>query len=421
MGMIYKRGNTFWLKYYRNGKPYYESTKSDKETEAKKLLKKREGEISDGKLPGVYFDRVKYEELEEDFLRDYRINQKKSLIRAEKSTDHLKGYFEGFKVSRITTSHIQSYIEDRQGEGASNATINRELSALKRMLNMGARQTPPKVDRVPYIPMLKENNIRKGFFEHGDFIALRDKLPDYLKGFVTFAYKTGWRVSEIENLTWGQVDLDQGTVRLEAGETKNEEGRTVFLDKELKAVFNQQWESRKRNGKLIRYVFPNKDGKNMIKDFRGAWKKACKNAGIGKRLFHDLRRTAVRNMVRSGIPERVAMMISGHKTRAVFERYNIVSDTDLKEAALRQETYLKGRDGYKTVTISDFSKKKGFEQNAQTPANGMPEVGIEPTRTRGPEDFESSASTSFTTPALNIDYSKSEGLSIKLPQLTEQP
>ena len=69
------------------------------------------------------------------------------------------------------------------------ATINRELSALKRMLNMGARQTPPKVDRVPYIPMLKENNTRKGFFEHGDFIALRDKLPDYLKGFVTFAYE----------------------------------------------------------------------------------------------------------------------------------------------------------------------------------------------------------------------------------------
>jgi hypothetical protein len=96
----------------------------------------------------------------------------------------------------------------------------------------------------------------------------------------------------------------------------------------------------------------------------------------------------------------VFMMISGHKTRAVFERYNIVSDTDLREAAQRQEAYLRGRDGYKMVTISEFGKKEGFEQNAQTRNSRMPEVGIEPTRTRGPEDFESSASTSFTTPAL---------------------
>jgi integrase len=312
---------------------------------------------------------VSFDELADDFLRDYRINQRKSLVRAERSTGHLKGYFEGFKISHITTPHIQAYIETREEEGAANASINRELSALKRMLNMGARQTPPKVDRVPYIPMLRENNTRKGFFEHGDFIALRGKLPDYLKGFVTFAYKTGWRVSEIENLTWNQVDREQGIVRLEAGETKNDQSRTVYLDEELSEVIKGQWEGRKKKGRLSPYVFPGKDGKDRLKDFRGAWAKACKDAGIGKRLFHDLRRTAVRNMVRAGIPERVAMMISGHKTRSVFERYNIVSDTDLREAAQRQEAYLKDRDGYKKVTISDFGKKRGPEQSAQTPAH----------------------------------------------------
>ena len=331
-----------------------------KESDAKRLLKKREGEISEGKIPGVYFDKVRFEELSEDFIRDYRINQRKSLNRAERSVAHLKGTFEGYRIPDITNPKIAVYIETRINEGATNATINRELSALKRMLNLGARQTPPKVDRVPYIPMLKENNVRKGFFEHDEFIALRSALPSYLKGFVTFGYKAGWRVSEITGLTWNQVDRLQGIVRLEAGETKNNDARTVYLDRELKDVFNNQWELRKKSGTLTPFVFPNHDDKDKIKDFRGSWKKACEDAKIGKRLFHDFRRTAVRNMVRSGIPERVAMMISGHKTRSVFDRYNIVSESDLKIAAQKQETYLELQTGTISGTIHNFEQKKGL-------------------------------------------------------------
>lgn len=159
-------------------------------------MRKREGEISDGKIPNVYFDRIKFNDLADDFLADYKVNERKSLVRAERSVNHLKESFEGAKVANITTPRINAYIQKRLDEGAENATVNRELAALKRIFNLGARQTSPKVDRVPYIPMLKESNVRKGFFEHGDFLALRDKLPEYLKGFVTFAYKTGWRVSE---------------------------------------------------------------------------------------------------------------------------------------------------------------------------------------------------------------------------------
>jgi integrase len=383
MGSIYKRGNIYWIKYYRSGKPYRESSESKKEADAKRLLKKREGEIASGKLPGIYFDKIRFDELAQEFLSDYRINQKKSLKRAERSINHLKKTFEGMRVVDITTPLINKYIENRlswrckhckeiiepqdscshcSGEeikrGAANATINRELAALKRMLNLGAQQTPPKVDKVPYIQMLKEDNVRKGFFEHGDFLAFRTALPSYLKGFVTFAYKVGWRVSEIRGLTWSQVDLNQGIVRLEVGETKNAEGRTVYLDDELKEIFEQQHKARKKQKKLIPYVFPNKEGDDKIKDFRGAWNAACKKAGIGKRLFHDFRRTAVRNMIRSSIPERVAMMISGHKTRSVFDRYNIVSDSDLQMAARLQEEYLKSVAGTNSGTIADFAEKK---------------------------------------------------------------
>jgi len=170
--------------------------------------------------------------------------------------------------------------------------------------------------------------------------------------------------AERSNLRWGQVDPDQGIVRLESGETKNDEGRTVYLDEELREVFNHQWEDRKKGQKLLPYVFPNWDGIDKITRFDKAWKRACQNAAIGKRLFHDLRRTAVRNMVRVGIPERVAMMISGHKTRSVFDRYNIVNNADLREAVQRQEAYLQGQNGYKKVTISDFGTKKGLKQYA---------------------------------------------------------
>ncbi|MFC1869513.1 tyrosine-type recombinase/integrase [Thermodesulfobacteriota bacterium] len=265
------------------------------------------------------------------------------------------------RVPNITTPRINTYIEQRLNEGAANATINRELAALKRMLNLGAMQTPPKVDRVPYIPMLKENNVRKGFFEHGEYLVLKNALPYHLQGFVTFAYKSGWRVSEISNLTWNQVDREQGIVRLEVGETKNDEGRTVYLDKELIGIFNRQWKDRKERGVLLPYVFNNMDGTDRIKDFRKSWKSACKDAGINKRFFHDFRRTAVRNMVRAGVPERVAMMVSGHKTRSIFERYNIVSDTDLRLAAQKQETYLEAQKtqmGTVSGTIHDFDTKK---------------------------------------------------------------
>ena len=186
-------------------------------------------------------------------------------------------------------------------------------------------------------------------------MALRDALPEYLRGLVTYAYKTGWRVSEITGLTWAQVDLSQGIVRLDAGTTKNDEGRTVCLDDELIEVFSNQKALMREKKSLSPYVFPNREGTDRIRYFDKAWETACKRAGIGKMLFHDFKRTAVRNKVRSGVPEPVAMMITGHKTRSAFDRYNIVSASDLKQAAQRQAEYLKSQ---KTVTILSLGQKR---------------------------------------------------------------
>jgi integrase len=331
MGSVYRRGNMWWVKYYRNGKSYRESSQSDRKEVAKRLLKSREGEISEGRMPGICFDRVNFEALSEDYLTDYRVNQRSTLNKAERCARYLGAEFGGMRVPQINTSRVKRYIERRLEAGMANASINRELAALKRMFNLAAQWTPPKVAQVPHIPMLKENNTRKGFFEHEQFLALREALPDHLRPVATFGYLTGWRREEILGLEWKQVDIKEGTVRLEPGETKNDSGRTLYMEPELLEMMKELFTRRRLD---CPYVF-HLDGK-QIKDFRKAWKKACQEAGIVGMLFHDFRRTAVRNMVRAGIPERVAMEISGHKTRAVFDRYNITSQEDLKEAAKKR-------------------------------------------------------------------------------------
>jgi integrase len=205
--------------------------------------------------------------------------------------------------------------------------------------------------------MLRENNVRKGFFEHGDFIKLRDALPEYLRGFITFAYKTGWRLGEIEELTWDKVDLKRAVVRLDPGDAKNNEPRTIVVDAELLEILNRQWKLWGKSGSVLPFVFLNAKGTDRVKQFVKSWRTACKNAQIGKRLFHDFRRSAVRNMVRAGVPERVAMTISGHKTRSVFERYNVVSEEDLRQAAQKQSDYLDSRLGTISGTIVNLNEK----------------------------------------------------------------
>src|SRR5216683_981975 len=343
-GRVFKRGSTYWIAYCYRGKEHRESSRSDNEAQARKLLKKRVGEMSQGRLIGPSEERLDFEHLASILLTDYEVNGKRSLDSAKLSVKHLREFFGSDRAVDITLDRVRSYVRERQREGAANGSINRELAALKRAFTLATRAG--RLRSAPHIPLLEENNSRRGFIDHGNFLALRDGLPTHLKDPVTFLYLSGWRVSEMRTLEWRDVDLPGRELCLRPEVSKNKDGRPLPLRVELLEIIHRAHENHRPD---CPYVF-NDDGE-PIGDFRKAWKTACKKAGLSGVIVHDLRRTAVRNMVRAGIPERVAMELSGHKTRRVFDRYNIVNDADRARASELLQTHLGAQTSARNVTV----------------------------------------------------------------------
>jgi integrase len=217
--------------------------------------------------------------------------------------------------------------------------------------------------RLPVIDRLKEAKPREGFFEREQFLSVRRQLPEDLQAAVTLAYTFGWRTpSEILPLERRQLDLEAGTLRLDAGTTKNNEGRVVYLTPELKSLLGAQVERvralERRLRRIIPALFPHLDGDEvgrLRRDIRSAWATACERAGCPGMLTHDFRRTAVRNMVNSGVPERVAMKVTGHRTRAVFDRYHIVSPGDLQDVARKLAGTFSGTSGGQPASAADVT------------------------------------------------------------------
>lgn len=359
----------WWIKYGKDGRVFRESSRSEKYSDAERPLKIRVGEIAAGRFQGLNPERTTADELLGDVLLDYRVDGKAVRFAASAIDNHLRPHFSGRRASTVSTAGVQKYAgfrrsanqgarpyRGRLGEAkhipilpAGNGTINRELALLKHAFQLGMKHTPRKVTSVPYIPLLDEDNVRKAFFEHDQFLAVRRALPGCLQPVATFAYYTGCRRGEILNLRLEQVDLKERIVRLEAGTAKNDGARLLPLTEELYEMLAMQRSIRDAKFPNCPWVFFNTSGKRVGR-FSRSWKTACIQAGLVNenggpdRLFHDLRRSGVRNLIRAGVPERVAVRISGHKTRSVFDRYNIVSERDLHEAARRLEVCVQGKE-----------------------------------------------------------------------------
>ena len=344
-GIFEKKGSRFLYISYRdvNGKLCQESTKSESLMVAENLLRDRLGKVEQG-LPVAEMKKLKYEDIRKTLILDYRTRGVKMLEEDEEGNpyvwgfEHLDSFFKNRAVRTITTNLLYEFIEKRQREGAKSATINRNLSLLRRMMSLARRER--KLAQTPYFPMLKEGNVRKGFLTPAQFIKLRDTMPEHLRPLVTFLYFTGCRIGAALAITWSQIEFENGRfqLRIEGNQTKNEEPILLPLPLELNEIL------KKLAGKGR--VF---DARNLRKSFQAA----CVKVGLGVKtgpkvwqykgvLLHDFRRSGVRNLIRSGVPRRIAMKISGHLTESTFERYNIVDSTDLHEAMAKVEKYFDG-------------------------------------------------------------------------------
>jgi integrase len=343
-GSIFKpKGSRFyWIAYYSGGKRQYESTKSERKKDAQDLLTSKFSDIGKGIPVTSAMGRVTLREGLQAVIDDQRVNGRQSTEQTEQRiANHLLDYFApDRRMSAVTTADLERYRTHRLIEQeAQRATVNRELAILRRAFRLAMRGS--LLSSMPYVPMLKEDNARQGFFEREEFDAILERLPACLHPPLEFMYVTGWRKSEVFNLTVAQVDLQARTVRLEVGTTKSGEGRTYYLTEALHALLTKQLaaiEALKEQRVICPWVFHRPDGA-PIRSLRGAWTAATVAAGYPGKLLHDFRRTAVRNLERAGVPRASAMKMVGHATESIYRRYAIQDETMLREASAKLEAW----------------------------------------------------------------------------------
>jgi len=364
-GSIFKRPGckTWTIKFSARGKTIREATGERDYSEAMKILTRRLGELDKGVFVEPEVRRIQVQELAEDFLRDYKINGRKSVEHAERRwRKHLQPFFGAARIADVSSRTIEKYIDSRLEQAAQNATINRELAALKRMFRLGYHTTPAKVSHLPNFPRLQEHNVRTGFVEDEHYAQLTAAAPDlWLRALIEVAHTYGWRRAELLGMKVRQVDLASGTIRLDPETTKNCDGREATMTTAVEMLLGECVRGKAPEDP----VFTRPNGQ-PVRDFRNAWRTACVAAGLGRMLckrcdkavsgekceacgakgkalrysgliFHDARRTAARNLRRAGVAEGVIMRIGGWRTRSVFERYNIVSQSDIVDALEKLE------------------------------------------------------------------------------------
>ncbi len=341
MAKPYKRkGSRFWwIAPVISGRQAPQSTKTEDYTEAREQLNSLEGKAADGIPISARPNRVLFRTLAEGVETDYANKKLASLPDLRCRLDnHINPLIGHLLAHRISSATLSEYTQIRQKEGAANATINREMAAIKRAYTLGMRSGQVLVR--PFIEKLPEDNEREGLFGPDQFQALLAKANTLTADLITLAYYSGWRKTSLTEIEWSQVDFRTGVIYGIQKKNKKRVGFPFAEFPDVKAMLVRRREEtealQREAGRIIPYVFHRK-GK-QVKSWRGSWEKARRESGLAGKVLHDFRRTAVTNMLDAGIPIDVIMDIAGFKTVQMILRYAQTREQRLREAGamLRQ-------------------------------------------------------------------------------------
>jgi integrase len=336
-GSIFNKPGTKnkWISYSFRGHQYQESSGSPDPKVAKKLLRERLKKVT---KPNFVDPAKEQRHVLSDMLTqlklDYERKGNRSFHTVKSVFQHLEGHFKFHRVVDITAREISDYADKRKGDGAAEGSINLELAALRRGFKIMVEKK--MISEAPVIKLLTLDNARQGFIDGGDFGALLSEIRnDDVRDIVDFLYQSGWRSNEARQLRWSWVDLKANMIVLPAEYSKSKKPRPLPIVGALMDIIERRLKARRLD---CEFVFHRK-GK-PIRQFHKAFKAAASRVGQPGLLPHDMRRSAVRNFRRAGLSEHEGMALSGHKTRSVFERYNIISNEDLHEAMKKVQSHL---------------------------------------------------------------------------------
>ena len=317
------KSSRWWIAYFVNGREVRESAGRTAK-EASKLLRQRIVQRDSGLVIAPEDTRLTVTDMLDTYEAWLQEQGKRSAGTLRSHLKPVRAAFGDRRARSLRSKDFEWYRSDRlaprtvggvERPGKSRQTVDHELGALRAAYSLAKRQE--RLSRVPFVPM---------------YGAAADNLSGPLADVARFAYFSAWRKGEIVTLQWTQVDRKTREVRLAT--SKSGHPRTLPLVGELAELVERRWQARQHatpdGPALSRHVFH--DGGRPVGDFRKAWRSACEASGAGWLRFHDLRRSGVRNLIRAGVPQSVAMSISGHRTISTFLRYDIASDRDKRDA-----------------------------------------------------------------------------------------
>lgn len=356
MSLYPKPGSRFWwYTFVFKGQRIQKSTKVENKREAGSIERAAwtqlaRGEVGIEEKPKA--ERKTVHQLLDALENDFKARKKDSVKNLNLISTVNKELGNRW-ADALTTAAVTAYVsglrkpqkskqKGRHSKSLADSTIKHRLQILASAFELeNASREEAKLDPlvVPRFPKLTKDNVRSGFLGRAQFDVLRSHLPDDLKDFALFAYITGWRKSAV-SLEWS--DVRDGNVYLRGVCSKNGLPYYVPVVGELVELIEERRKearSVKTDADIIlsNLVF-HRDGK-PIAEFRKAWATACKKAGCAGRLFHDLRRSAARNLIRSGVGKDVAKEVGGWKTDSMFYRYNVTGEEDLRDAMEKVTKY----------------------------------------------------------------------------------